>query len=799
MSVIRNLAAACLLVGLSQASAQAPSTLPNLDLWDHGAVFITEPDQDGHLLIGGVFTLAAGLPRANMARLLLPAGAIDTEFAPDIDGPVFSIHQQADGKILIGGLFSRVNGQTRNNIARLNADGSLDASWNPGANEAVYVLDTDGANHVVVGGSFTQIAGQARNRMARLDLAAAQVDADWAPDVQGGSVFALARTNGDFWIGGNFTQVNGQASNALAQLDANGDLLSSFDVNGNVEALSVDNSDRLYICGRFSSIDGQSRSRLARLDAAGLLEAFSIDVDQDIHDCRSAGDDILVSGQFVAINGTAVAGAARLSASGLLDVDFLPSIGGVYNGTPDSDVLVWNIRELGDQRVFVGGVFRQVNDERQVGAALLDSDTAEVQDPLPIERPAEVRVILPLADNTTLIGGHFWRSGDQPRDNVARLLGDGSLDPDWTVAVNGDVLSAGLLDDGSVLLGGFFSAVDDQARSNLARLTMISGPALDIDWSAGANAPVTVIQQDLLDSDRVYVAGRFTEIITHQAHGRGLMARLSLNDNGSPDAFNPDFALPNFDFEPQVNDILQMPGSSRLYVAGIFTQAAGNNRLGLAAFSDAGNLPQFDTDFNALANNSLWVLEAASDGESLYAGGEFTSLFGQNRQRLAKIGPGFSQWTPTTTGTPVAMALDGNGGLYVGGTFLNLNGVGRARLGRLDAANGTVDPDFNPGVTPGLIWDLALTPELVLVAGSFEVAGGQPRVGLAGFSLPLPDLLFSDRFEASSSPRASVDEEQTEGKSDEEIRDRLARLCSDHVMRIGREGRAPFVSRPGCL
>src|SRR5262245_37529134 len=45
---------------------------------------------------------------------------------------VLVITVQDDGKILIGGLFSTVNGLPRTNIARLNVDGSVDETWNPG-------------------------------------------------------------------------------------------------------------------------------------------------------------------------------------------------------------------------------------------------------------------------------------------------------------------------------------------------------------------------------------------------------------------------------------------------------------------------------------------------------------------------------------------------------------------------------------------------------------------------------------------------------------------------------------------
>lgn len=800
MSALRILSAALLCLSGAVAIAQVPAEQPDLDLWDHGAAFTTEYDLDGHLLVGGLFTLAGGEPSSNLARLLLPGGDIDEDFAPDIDGPVFSILQQADGAILIGGLFSQVNGVARDNLARLNADGSVDPDFNPGADEAVYAFALDGADHLVIGGTFTSVAGQTRNGLARLALADGQLDAGWNPAVTGNDpfsgVFALVRDGSEFWIGGNFDQVGGQASRALARLDADGALLAGYTVDGNVEGLSFDSEGRLFLCGPFAGVDGQTRSRLARLDASGSLDAFSIDVDQDIHDCRSSGTDVLVSGQFVAINGEPLSGVARLSSAGAVDADFRPLVGGVYNGTPGSDVLLWTLRELQDDRTFIGGVFQQVNGAPGVGAALLDSSDGALGVTINLERPASVRTIAALDSGDVVIGGRFWRSGPHPRTNVARLLADGSLDIDWSLQVNGEVLSAEQLADGSLVLGGFFSRVDGQDRANLARIDVDAAPpAVQTGWTVGANGPVLVVQQDQLAADRVYVAGAFSEILADQAHPRGRMARLSLNDAGLPDGFDPAFLLPGLPFAPQVNDVLQLPASEHLYVAGVFTRAAGQTRIGLAAFTDAANLPQFDAGFDAAANDALWVLQQAGDGQSFYLGGFFTSLFGQARAGLGKIGPGqqLQPWAPAVAGgTPVAMALDDDDGLFVGGDFLSIEN-GPARLGRLDAGDGTLDGAFNPGLAPGVVWDLSVSPGRLLAAGSFETAGGATRVGLAGFELELPDPLFADRFEQETAPAGT-----TRGIDSTEQPARLRQECLEQLMRSARGQRPAFYRAPGC-
>ena len=794
-----------LLVCSSLAVAQVPAERPNLDLWDHGAVFATEIDRDGHLLVAGIYSLAAGQPRDNLARLLLPDAILDETFAPVIDGPVFGVFEQPDGRILIGGLFSQIDGEPRSNLARLNADGSLDESFGPGADGAVYTFALDG-EHVVIGGLFSELGGSPRNGLARVALADGTVDANWNPNVTGGArfngVIALIGDGEEFWIGGNFTEVGGQPSRSLARLDADGQLLTGFEVIGIVEDLSFDSQGRLFVCGPFSHVDGQPRSRLARVDADAILDTFSIDVGQDIHNCQSSGTDVLLSGQFTDINGTALSGAARLNAAGDVDMNFRPQIDGVFTGTPDSDVLAWTIRELPDERVFVGGVFRQVNGQSAVGGAVLSDGAEPVDAVFNVERTAEVRSITAMDDGSVIIGGRFWRSGTEPRDNLAKLLPDGTLDPDWILSANGEILSTALMANGDLVIGGFFSRVAGQNRANLARAEMGEDvPALNSDWTVGTNGAVLVIQPDQLDSEGLYVGGAFTEIlIDQQSFPRGRLARLSLNGAGTPDAFNPAFALVGFDDRPQVNDLLQLPSQERLYVGGVFNRAAGQNRLGLAAFTNAAGAPQVDTAFNAGANDVVWALQAAADAESFYVGGFFTSLFGEPRGGLAKIGPAqeLSPWTAAVSGgTAIAMAPDGEGGLFVGGNFATLQSEGPARLGRLDAQTGALDPDFNAAIGPGIVWDLHTRTGRLLVAGSFETVGTQARSGLVGFDLVLPDLLFFDRFEQALD--SGNDGVQARRTSESETPQRLRAECVTELMQGGRGGHtADYLRVPGC-
>jgi uncharacterized delta-60 repeat protein len=126
---------------------------------------------DGRILVGGSFNSVAGQPRTNLARLNSD-GTLDGSFTPAVTGgsgpSVYSLALQTDGKAVLGGLFSMVAGQPRANFARLNVDGTLDAGANPGPNNLVYGLALQADGKIVAAGDFTQLGGQPRNRIARL-------------------------------------------------------------------------------------------------------------------------------------------------------------------------------------------------------------------------------------------------------------------------------------------------------------------------------------------------------------------------------------------------------------------------------------------------------------------------------------------------------------------------------------------------------------------------------------------------------------------------------------------------------
>jgi hypothetical protein len=91
----------------------------------------------------------------------------------------------------------------------------------------------------------------------------------------------------------------------------------------------------------------------------------------------------------------------------------------------------------------------------------------------------------------------------------------------------------------------------------------------------------------------------------------------------------------------------------------------------------------------------VWDLEVR--GGVVYVCGEFTSIGGQSRSRLAALSVAdgsASAWDPSADNT-VYMVAESGGTVYVGGRLTSIGGQPRAYLAALDAGTGAATA-WNP-------------------------------------------------------------------------------------------------------
>jgi hypothetical protein len=183
-----------------------------------------------------------------------------------------------------------------------------------------------------------------------------------------------------------------------------------------------------------------------------------------------------------------------------------------------------------------------------------------------------------------------------------------------------------------------------------------------------------------------------------------------------------------------------------LYLGGQFTQITdidGTTVLARDHLAAVSALDGHVLAWNPGANGVVRTLAVSTDGATIYLGGDFTSVGGAARSRLAAeaaILPTSTTttgtlrgWAPRADGSVYTLApLDGR--IYVGGAFRHVNGFRRLRLAAVNATTGalshwtpTADNDVNallPSPTGGRIF----------AGGSFRRINGAPTQNVAAIS-----------------------------------------------------------------
>ena len=124
------------------------------------------------------------------------------------------------------------------------------------------------------------------------------------------------------------------------------------------------------------------------------------------------------------------------------------------------------------------------------------------------------------ADGKLLLGGFFTTIGVTPRNRIARLNPDGSLDTAFNPNANNNVNTLALQADGKLVLGGVFTTIGGTPRDDIARLN--ADGSLDTAFDPNANGGVYALA--LQADGKLVLGGGFTAI---GGTTRNYIARLS--------------------------------------------------------------------------------------------------------------------------------------------------------------------------------------------------------------------------------------------------------------------------------
>ena len=194
-----------------------------------------------------------------------------------------------------------------------------------------------------------------------------------------------------------------------------------------------------------------------------------------------------------------------------------------------------------------------------------------------------------------------------------------------------------------------------------------------------------------------------------------------------------------------------------VYVGGRFTNARPAGAAVGVDQTPRSNFLAYDlttgnliTTFAPSFNAQVRTVAASPDGTRLYVGGDFTTIDGISRSRVAAFDVATGTlvpFFPSVAYNVHAIAIHPSGSpVYVGGNFNAVGSVARGQLAAFTAANGAL-LDWAPQATGGLVKAMAMSPDgtKVAVGGQFTAlnGGNNPGFGLGmvdavtGASLPM--------------------------------------------------------------
>jgi PKD repeat protein len=255
--------------------------------------------------------------------------------------------------------------------------------------------------------------------------------------------------------------------------------------------------------------------------------------------------------------------------------------------------------------------------------------------------------------------------------------------------------------------------------STLAVLAMVAAALVGAATSASAApAPVVPVSASGISADAlptvqvngvvwsqvvigstVYAVGSFSS-----ARPAGAAPGTNLTPRSNILAYNLTTGALITSFAPTLNaqalSVAASPDGSRIYVAGDFTTVNGTARRRVAAIDAVTGA--LVTSFNPAGVNSQ-ARAVIATATTVYVGGGFAGLGnGQLRNNLAAFRASDGAvlpWNPNADYTVWAIAVSGDGQwVFAGGSFQNVGGLSAIGLAKINGATGALDPSWDPAV-----------------------------------------------------------------------------------------------------
>ncbi|HEY5911826.1 MAG TPA: immunoglobulin domain-containing protein [Verrucomicrobiae bacterium] len=710
---------------------------------------------DGKILVAGR-RYVSPIGYTGYVLRLATNGVQDASFSLSgvVAGPVSSMALQEDGRVLLGGLFLTAGGQSRPHLARRNSNGSLDTAFNPRTDGIVTALAVQPDGSIIVGGSFNTVAGQPRTNLARLNPDGT-LDGAFDPRVTAANsptVYSLAlQTDGKIALGGWFTAVGGQPRQNLARLLPDGALDTNFTAAANnfVYALGLQDDGRLLAAGDFGVLAGEPRTRIGRLLNAEPA-AHSLTVDASTLTWLRDGSKPEVSRTTFEVStnlaqwtllgaGARVAGGWQLTGAPTPPESRVRARGYVAGGGFNASS--WFVEAISGSCYFVSQPSGRTNN---AGTIAVFSGLAQGTPPLTCQW---LRNGVPLQNSDAVSGA---------QSSLLSLAGVfGSDQGDYSLVASnasGSITSsvAPLKVVDPVVTSVYYVSYANLGDNATISVNATGSPPLAFQWfKNGAPLAAATSSAFTLTNLQASDIGTYSVRVSN-AFGVFTTIRMTLEVNlATPDTFAPAVA-------GSVYGLAERPDGGLVF-SGLFSAVDGQPRPSLARTDGNGALePPFDAQ--AGPNDVIYAAAAQPGGGYIVSGGfglYDPATTNYNLARLTAGGALDDGFSPPPANSILAMAQQTNGLLVVGG-WLPPYGF----LARVDT-NGSADLSFNPN-PDSVVRAIAVQPDgKILVGGGFSTLGGLPRACLGRLN---PDGTVDASFNPGANSYVNCLAVQADGK-----------------------------------
>jgi uncharacterized delta-60 repeat protein len=693
------------------------------------------------------------------------AGAPDTNFVVQVDGPVLNALALSNGKFVLVGAFTNVHAQFCPNLTRLHSDGSRDSAFvraSPIDGE-IRALAVQPDGRLLAGGDFLSIEGQWRPALARFNDDGS-VDPMFSPFHSWTNQFGEAAIivdlvtlpDGSILCGGRFPVRDTPGSRGLVKLSRDGEVDMPFferiPLGTQVVAIRPLSDGRMVVAG------AGFVNPVFRLQANGMIDlSFIQPADKSFVTFERRTVILPASDGRVWVTGEAsslmamrdLPPAWRLAGDGAVDRGFV-----VATNTPLGK-LEWieqfSVSADGKMLV-VGAVSGGAGEPTKLMRLHLDGsyDPSFQQGSGFIANPqgySSVQKLIELPNGGWVVTGDFAGYNGFAQKHVVKILPENLNQPlefNWNftamaaaennpfvsleVVRSGDASTAAAVTvrtvDGTALGGQDFEPLD---------LRLDFAPS---EWSRS-------VHLRLLNDSLVEGQENLQLILTNPENGFRLGSKASLDVQITSDDASVEFVTDSITAVEEEGFVLAQlkwsgvtPAQELISVAiepvnGAMTDLVTNLVVG-----------PFGADLSITFSRTNWIrIPIADDAEregreefrmtllpqeNVVPGPKATAkLFIEDRDFSIVPARGVA-------GVVEALINSLEGGVYLGGDFTGVHGVPRNRVARL-LPNGDVDLAFEPGIGPASrVTALAVQSDgKLLIGGSFLTVSGVPKKHLA--------------------------------------------------------------------